>query len=655
MAGPIATLRVMLGVDDAELRQGLKSSDKATRKWAQAQKRRNAQTRKSFKQIAGAVTAIGASFAVVTKAAVAYADKIGKTADKLGLAVEELQKYRFAAERAGIETRTLDMSMQRFTRRLGEAQNGTGVLYKELTRLGIAVRNSDGSLRTSEAVLYDYADAIEAADGQSEKLRLAFVAFDSEGAAMVNMFRNGSAELKVLADQMEAAGLIMSEETTEKAAELSDKFSTMSQILKTELYTASIDIAHKALPAVISAFNGIEFVLRGVQSSIYLTVSLFERFRASIYALGAAAAQGFTFLGRNIAAGLAKIPFRITKMMAQVRLAYVNGIAYLASAGDKALSSAPDWLKELVGYQDGGLSAGFSEQAAAIEREIAAADAALSAIVEARANDDKPSLFESVMLGSMEQAKESADHFVDLAFEAANRAQGAISGEGIASAGSGIVDGMGGGEEGEGEGGKPKEVLTAERIGQMLVDVEKATQDKIRAVRDTAFHKGLETLKGWVGANSKAGAAIVAIQEGISITKVIMAGAEASAKAWSTGSYLEAAMIIASSTAAVASSISAIKQASAGVKGQFHDGIDNVPSTGTYLLEKGERVVDKRLNADLKQSLDSGAGVGGNTVSITVNGVADAETINQVITEQRPQFEQMFRDINQDRAGQGLL
>jgi hypothetical protein len=258
------------------------------------------------------------------------------------------------------------------------------------------------------------------------------------------------------------------------------------------------------------------------------------------------------------------------------------------------------------------------------------------------------------MLGSMEQAKESADHFVDLAFEAANRAQGAISGEGIASAGSGIVDGMGGGEEGE-QGAKPPEVLNAEKIGQMIVDVEKRTQDKIRAIRDTAAMKGLETLKGWVGANSKAGAAITAIQEGISIANVIMSGAEASAAAWKSGNYLEAAMVIASSAAAVASSISAIKQASAGVKGQFHDGIDNVPSTGTYLLEKGERVVDKRLNADLKQSLDSGAGVGGNTVSITVNGVADAETINQVITEQRPQFEQMFRDINQDRAGQGLL
>ena len=37
------------------------------------------------------------------------------------------------------------------------------------------------------------------------------------------------------------------------------------------------------------------------------------------------------------------------------------------------------------------------------------------------------------------------------------------------------------------------------------------------------------------------------------------------------------------------------------VQGQFHDGIDNVPNTGTYLLEQGERVVDNRLNKDLSK------------------------------------------------------
>ena len=60
----------------------------------------------------------------------------------------------------------------------------------------------------------------------------------------------------------------------------------------------------------------------------------------------------------------------------------------------------------------------------------------------------------------------------------------------------------------------------------------------------------------------------------------------------------------------LSSALSATKGVS--VQGQFHDGIDNVPNTGTYLLEKGERVVDKRLNEDLSQALASGGGgIGG--------------------------------------------
>ncbi|MGG5932674.1 hypothetical protein [Salmonella enterica] len=34
-----------------------------------------------------------------------------------------------------------------------------------------------------------------------------------------------------------------------------------------------------------------------------------------------------------------------------------------------------------------------------------------------------------------------------------------------------------------------------------------------------------------------------------------------------------------------------------------HDGIDHVPREGTWLLDKGERVVDRRTNADLKAYL----------------------------------------------------
>src|SRR5690606_34184919 len=42
------------------------------------------------------------------------------------------------------------------------------------------------------------------------------------------------------------------------------------------------------------------------------------------------------------------------------------------------------------------------------------------------------------------------------------------------------------------------------------------------------------------------------------------------------------------------------------IAGMAHDGIDNIPKEGTWLLDKGERVVDSRTNADLKNFIANG-------------------------------------------------
>lgn len=47
--------------------------------------------------------------------------------------------------------------------------------------------------------------------------------------------------------------------------------------------------------------------------------------------------------------------------------------------------------------------------------------------------------------------------------------------------------------------------------------------------------------------------------------------------------------------------------------GMAHDGIDNIPKEGTWLLDKGERVVDRRTNADLKEFLSNNSGGGGSS------------------------------------------
>src|SRR5699024_2039907 len=89
--------------------------------------------------------------------------------------------------------------------------------------------------------------------------------------------------------------------------------------------------------------------------------------------------------------------------------------------------------------------------------------------------------------------------------------------------------------------------------------------------------------------------------------------------------------------AATSPSVAAIS--SLAVAGMAHDGIDSVPREGTWLLDKGERVVSSALNRDLTRFLDkqdrleqlneSGA------TSVTVNLIENRERAGEVERETR--------------------
>ncbi len=54
------------------------------------------------------------------------------------------------------------------------------------------------------------------------------------------------------------------------------------------------------------------------------------------------------------------------------------------------------------------------------------------------------------------------------------------------------------------------------------------------------------------------------------------------------------------------------------IAGMAHDGIDNIPKEGTWLLDKGERVVDSRTNADLKNMIANNNGGSGGAPNVNV-------------------------------------
>lgn len=171
------------------------------------------------------------------------ADNIGKVADKIGLTTDELQELRFAAELANVPVAQLDMGMQRFSRRLGEAAQGMGELMGIAEQYDIQLRDSNGQMRSNIDVLNDFAEVIRNAESDQERLRIAFKLFDSEGAALVNILKDGSEALTTMRMKAQELGIVVEEGLIRNASDAQDELKILSMVIKAQLTTAVTSLA----------------------------------------------------------------------------------------------------------------------------------------------------------------------------------------------------------------------------------------------------------------------------------------------------------------------------------------------------------------------------------------------------------------------------
>lgn len=180
-------------------------------------------------------TGIAAAFGVgglglLIKSSMQSIDVLGKTASKIGVTTQELQKLRFAADLAGVETRTVDMALQRFTRRLSEAANNTGEAKDALKELGINAKTFQKL--SLEEQMFQLSDAFKNVSTDGERVRLAFKLFDSEGVAMVNVLRDGGDALREMFGEAESLGIILSTGAVRGVEEANDAFTKLTSIFK---------------------------------------------------------------------------------------------------------------------------------------------------------------------------------------------------------------------------------------------------------------------------------------------------------------------------------------------------------------------------------------------------------------------------------------
>ena len=177
--------------------------------------------------VAGVIAAVAALATVVSRANAII--ELQTFADTTGFAVTELDRMRFALGKLGVESDVTFDGIKTLTVALGELESlGTGPAQEGLQALGVSY--SDIRTLSPEDQFLEISDAIAGATDKQVALAAAAKLFGEEAAArMVPALQAGSAELRRLADDGEAAGAVISEDLSNRAREFQAAMSRVGE------------------------------------------------------------------------------------------------------------------------------------------------------------------------------------------------------------------------------------------------------------------------------------------------------------------------------------------------------------------------------------------------------------------------------------------
>ena len=266
-------------------------------------------------------------------------DNVAKTADRLGLGVVGLQRWRYAAERSGVEAQTFDMAVQRFGRRAAEAAAGTGEAKDALAWLGIQLRDTTGKMRPTEDLMLDVADALEKIEDPLLRNRVAFKLFDSEGVDVGRMLAQGRTKLKEYGDEAERLGVI-----TEEQARAAEQYTDDMTALRRAISFLGHGIGATLLPVLTPAVHGLrDFAVAARPEAVRLARAAINDFSAAVRwlrtSLAAAIAAGhrLQLWIRSVSPPVADLIERVRAGAAEFGLLRIAAIAVAVALGARLI------------------------------------------------------------------------------------------------------------------------------------------------------------------------------------------------------------------------------------------------------------------------------------------------------------------------------
>lgn len=314
------------------------------------------QAQDTVNKMAAATAAMGAA-AVYRLASVG--DMFDKMSKRTGIAVEELSRFKFAAEQSGSSLGTVERSLQRMSALLLNADRGLSTAKDTMAELGIQSASLAGSSQTQR--FQAFADAIAQIEDPGRRSAMAMQVFGRSGTELLPLIAEGADGFAKLAAESDALRNTVTRTESIIGADLTDAFNRV-KVAGDGLFRS---IGTKLGPSVIRLAN--------VMAELLATAS---QFSGTIVFLGTALVTAALSMKALTIASIAY------KKAAQAAQAAGGPKGWAILAGSIVAASAATWL--LSGSNDA-----LAKSAEDAGKEIATVQASIDGIEESAASAEQ--------------------------------------------------------------------------------------------------------------------------------------------------------------------------------------------------------------------------------------------------------------------------
>lgn len=502
--------------------------------------------------IAGATSAA----VILGKKNIALSDSIAKNARVAGLAAETFQAWEFAASQSGVSNEKFASSLERATKRIGEAADGTGAAKDILDKYGISVFNLEGQIRPTESILRDFADVMQNIESPAERSAAAAALLGREGVRLGLLFEQGTSGLRRFESEARSLGAVIDQDILDEAEKAGDELDRLSKVIDTSLIIAFRDLipvigdASEAMATSIANFVGFTDSILGftqggkIESEILFAQAKIQQLNVLIDRAKARQKEGDSVLERGLTAlGLLDSPGNI--------------IQEAQSEVDELVAKIKGLRAELSGgggnpQLDNLSRQGFANSITAEAALLAQGDRAFEIV---RAQHQREVDAEAEKYATLDLlARQHSDHVIQIDEETFSRQQ-------------------------------------------ELLDFAKLT-------RISAFEDSFGVLSTLAAEGSALQKGLFIAEKAAAILRIRINTEVAAVRALSDlGPIAGPPMSAAIRAQGLVSQGLVVAQGIGQLAGQAHAGLSSVPREGTYLLDQGERVVSPQQNRDLTEFL----------------------------------------------------